>query len=122
MLRKTCSFVVCPLLACMVLSVVHAEESPQPAWHQGVSEQAKEKALALFLEGKQYNEQLLLGEARDKYEEALKLWEHPQLRFYLARVHKRMGFPLLAHESLKKTSNGAQTRSNRTRTRKLAPF
>lgn len=83
--------------------VALAQGSTEPAWHQGVSAENKQKALELFQEGKKLNEQLLLGEALDTYEKALSYWEHPQLRFYLARVQKRIGLPLVAHENLKKS-------------------
>ena len=73
----------------------------QPPWYQGVSEERRQKAKALFQEARELHRALLLGEARDKYEEALKHWEHPQLRLYLGRVLMRVGLPLLAHESLK---------------------
>ncbi len=82
--------------------MAYAQDPPEPAWHQGVSAEDKQKAIELFLEGKKFNEELLLGQAVDKYEEALKHWEQAQLRFYLARVQKRMGLPLAAHENLKK--------------------
>ncbi len=94
-------FAACAVL--MVAPVTAAEESSEPAWHKGVSADNKERASKLFKEGKERNEQLLLGEARDKYEEALTYWEHPQLRFYLARVQKRIGLPLIAYENLKKS-------------------
>ncbi|WP_437682339.1 hypothetical protein [Sorangium sp. So ce131] len=44
---------------------------------------------------------MMLAEARAKYEEALASWEHPELRFYLGRVLKSIGRPLLAHENLR---------------------
>ncbi len=98
------------LLGCILVSstltlspVALAQESTELAWHQGVSAENKQKALELFQEGKKLNEQLLLGDARDRYEKALSYWEHPQLRFYLARVQKRIGLPLIAHENLKKS-------------------
>lgn len=87
----------------MFASVAAAEESSEPAWHKGVSAENRQRASELFQEGKKLNEQLLLGEARDKYMKALSYWEHPQLRFYLARVQKRIGLPLIAYENLKKS-------------------
>lgn len=74
----------------------------QRPWYQGVSEERQQKAKALFQEARELHRALLLGEARDKYEEALKHWEHPQLRLYLGRVLMRIGLPLLAYESLKR--------------------
>jgi hypothetical protein len=75
-------------------------EGPERPWHQGVPEERKQRARALFQEGRELHQQLLLGEARGRYEEALRLWEHPALRFNLARVLWRMGQPLPAYENL----------------------
>jgi tetratricopeptide (TPR) repeat protein len=96
------------LLLSVVLSgtrVAPAQAQTQPSlppWHQGVSDERKQRAQALFQEGRDLHRQLMLGEARSKYEEALSNWEHPQLRLYLGRVLMRIGLPLLAHESLQK--------------------
>ncbi|MCU0685905.1 MAG: hypothetical protein MUF34_27295 [Polyangiaceae bacterium] len=73
-----------------------------PSWHQGVSEEHKQRAQALFQEGRDLHRQLMLGEARSKYEQALSNWENPQLRLYLGRVLMRIGLPLLAYESFQK--------------------
>lgn len=81
----------------------HADAPPAPPpWHQGVSEERMQKAQALFQEGRELNRGLMLAEARAKYEEALTYWEHPEIRFYLGRVLKRIGLPLLAYENLQK--------------------
>ncbi|WP_437563390.1 PEGA domain-containing protein [Sorangium sp. So ce542] len=42
-----------------------------------------------------------LAEARAKYEEALAVWEHPQIRLYLGRVLMHIDLPLLAHDNLR---------------------
>jgi tetratricopeptide (TPR) repeat protein len=78
-------------------------EAPSPhPWYVGVSEERQQKARALFREGRELHRQLMLGEARAKYEEALTHWDHPQLRLYLGRVLVRIGLPLLAYENLQK--------------------
>ncbi|WP_437661228.1 hypothetical protein [Sorangium sp. So ce1182] len=46
---------------------------------------------------------MMLAEARAKYAEALASWEQPQLRFYLGRLLKTIGLPLLAYDSLRKS-------------------
>ncbi|WP_437971336.1 hypothetical protein WMF04_19445 [Sorangium sp. So ce260] len=76
-------------------------EAPPPPWHQGVSEERKQRAQALFEEARELHRRVMLAEARAKYEEALAVWEHPELRLYLGRVLKLIGLPLLAHESLR---------------------
>ncbi|MGK3983322.1 hypothetical protein WME99_09795 [Sorangium sp. So ce136] len=77
-----------------------ASGAPHP-WHEGVSAERKRRAIELFAQARELHRQMMLGEARAKYEEALAQWEHPDLRFYLGRVLKTMGLPLLAHESLR---------------------
>ncbi|WP_437760931.1 hypothetical protein [Sorangium sp. So ce1389] len=84
-----------------------APRSQQPAslrpWHQGVSEERRQKAAQLFQEAREFHRNLLLADARAKYEEALRHWEQPELRFYLGRVLMRIGLPLLAYENLQKS-------------------
>ncbi|KYF53833.1 hypothetical protein BE04_13605 [Sorangium cellulosum] len=83
----------------------HLASQPQSSagpWHQGVSEERKQKAEQLFQEGRELHRSLLLAEAREKYEEALSHWEQPELRFYLGSVLMRTGLPLSAHENLQK--------------------
>src|SRR5688572_11056193 len=89
------------LFALIAPARAQAQPSPPP-WHQGVPEERKQRARALFSEGRELHRQLMLGEARAKYEEALSEWEHPQIRFYLGKVLRRMGLLLLAYESLQK--------------------
>lgn len=114
-------FRIVPMLLCSMLALcearsVHAQEgrakrdnperapasAPVGPWHKGVSEKQKEKAMDLFQEGIALNKQFRLDEAQGKYEEALLSWEHPRIRFYLARLYKRTGLPFLAYENLKK--------------------
>ncbi|WP_437728405.1 hypothetical protein [Sorangium sp. So ce861] len=78
-----------------------AEEAPPGPWHEGVSEERKQRAQALFEEARELHRRAMLAEARAKYEEALAAWEQPELRLYLGRVLKLMGLPLLAHENLR---------------------
>ncbi|XXX81655.1 hypothetical protein WMF30_23130 [Sorangium sp. So ce134] len=76
-------------------------QAPLPAWHQGVSDERKQRAQALFEEARELHRRVMLAEARAKYEEALAAWEHPELRLYLGRVLKLVGLPLLAYENLR---------------------
>lgn len=76
-------------------------EPALPPWHAGVAEERKRAALELFMQGRDLHRRMMLGDARKKYEEALALWEHPDLRFYLGKVLKTMGMPLLAYENLR---------------------
>ncbi|WP_437580839.1 hypothetical protein [Sorangium sp. So ce887] len=76
-------------------------QTPLPPWHQGVSEERRQRAQALFAEARELHRRGMLAEARAQYEEALAAWEHPELRLYLGRVLKLIGLPLLAHENLR---------------------
>ncbi|AUX38697.1 hypothetical protein SOCE26_000750 [Sorangium cellulosum] len=96
------------LLLSAVLLGVHAAparadgQPPALPWHQGVPEERKQKAEQLFQEGRRLHRSAILAEARTKYEEALRYWEHPELRVYLGRVLMRTGLPLLAYENLQR--------------------
>ncbi|WP_437615782.1 hypothetical protein WMF20_19500 [Sorangium sp. So ce834] len=88
-------------LVALCAGPARAEEAPPGPWHQGVSEERKQRAQALFEEARELHRRAMLAEARAKYEEALAAWEQPELRLYLGRVLKLMGLPLLAHENLR---------------------
>ncbi|AGP41027.1 PEGA domain-containing protein [Sorangium cellulosum] len=99
--RRAASLVSLALLAA-VAAPARAQAPPAlPPWHQGVSEERKQRAYALFQEARDLHRRMMLAEAREKYQEALASWEHPELRLYLARVLRSIGLPLLAHESLR---------------------
>ncbi|WP_434047821.1 MULTISPECIES: hypothetical protein [Sorangium] len=76
-------------------------EAPLPPWHQGISEERKQRAQSLFAEARELHRRMMLAEARAKYEEALAAWDHPELRLYLGRALRSIGLPLLAHENLR---------------------
>ena len=94
----------------LVTGLVGMLPGPAPAdtrtepWHDGVSEQRKQEARALFREGGALLEQLLLREALARYQAALSRWEHPQIRLYLARVQQKLGRPLDAYENLRQAT------------------
>ncbi|XXX76818.1 hypothetical protein WMF30_55130 [Sorangium sp. So ce134] len=96
-----CSWLAIALLSSRAAPVWAQPEPALPPWHQGVAEERKRAALELFMQGRDLHRRMVLGDAREKYEEALALWEHPDLRFYLGRVLKTMGMPLLAYENLR---------------------
>jgi tetratricopeptide (TPR) repeat protein len=100
---RTTRYIALVLVACMgglLPGTARADTSDGP-WHRGVSQERKQMAQALFTQGGDMLERLMLREARAKYEAALSHWEHPQIRFYLATVLYRLGQPLDAYESLR---------------------
>ncbi|WP_437282311.1 hypothetical protein WME90_17575 [Sorangium sp. So ce375] len=78
-----------------------AASSSTLPWHRGVPEDRKRKAQALFDEARQLHRRMMLAEARAKYEQALAVWEHPELRLYLGRALASIGLPLLAYDNLR---------------------
>ncbi|WP_437855855.1 tetratricopeptide repeat protein [Sorangium sp. So ce363] len=96
-----CSWLSIAIVACRAVPAWAQAEPALPPWHAGVAEERKQAALELFMQGRDLHRRMALGDARKKYEEALALWEHPDLRFYLGRVLKMMGMPLLAYENLR---------------------
>lgn len=101
--RRTARYVALALIACVgsLLPGTARGDAPDRAWHRGVAEEQKQKAQALFAQGGELLERLLLREARARYEEALSHWDHPQIRFYLATVLQKLGQPLDAYENLR---------------------
>ncbi|KYF51697.1 hypothetical protein BE04_01055 [Sorangium cellulosum] len=89
-----------PPPAAVETSSPRASRPPRP-WHQGISDDRKQRAHELFTEARALHRRMMFAEARVKYEEALAAWEHPDLRLYLARVLKSLGLPLLAYENLR---------------------
>lgn len=96
-----CSWLSIAILASRAVPAWAQTEPALPPWHEGVAEERKQAALELFMQGRDLHRRMVLGDAKKKYEEALALWEHPDLRFYLGRVLKMMGMPLLAYENLR---------------------
>ncbi|WP_437797531.1 hypothetical protein [Sorangium sp. So ce693] len=96
-----CSWLSIAILASRAVPAWAQTGPALPPWHEGVAEERKQAALELFMQGRDLHRRMVLGDAKKKYEEALALWEHPDLRFYLGRVLKMMGMPLLAYENLR---------------------
>ncbi len=70
-------------------------------WSKGVPEAAQKRALQLFQEGNVFFEQAKYTEAVAKYEQALAVWDHPNIRFNMAVCLMNMRQPLDAWEHLK---------------------
>lgn len=94
------------LLACLASMLPGAArgDAPERPWHRGISDERKQQAQALFTEGGDMLERLMLREARARYEAALSHWDHPQIRFYLATVLHKLGQPLDAYEHLRQAA------------------
>lgn len=81
----------------------HARDgTPLPPWYQGVAAADRQAAESLFEEGLSLHRQLLRDRAAGKYEQALERWEHPHMRFNLARLWTDMGQYLRAYDNLER--------------------
>jgi hypothetical protein len=76
-----------------------AADSTKP-WAQGVSQAQQDKANAIFDEGNALFAKQAHAPALEKYKEALKLWDHPLIRFNLAVTLIRLDRPLEAADAL----------------------
>lgn len=82
---------------CCAASVVHAEDKP---WAQGVSAENQSKALELYRQGNEFFEQARYLEAYEKYEVALRSWDHPSIRYNAAVCLINLGRADEAYENL----------------------
>ena len=85
--------------------------SPTPAkktdstspWSKGVSEETQDKALALFQQGNVFFAEERYTEAYPFYEKALKLWDHPSIRYNIGVCLIHMRQPLEAYDNLQQS-------------------
>lgn len=74
-------------------------QSSKP-WATGVSEANQRRALQLFEAGNTLLEEKKYSDALDRYEQALKFWDHPSIRYNMAICFMNMRQPLAAWEHL----------------------
>ncbi len=98
------------LLADLRASAAHADSAEDHApWHTQASADARTAAIALFDQGVILHEQLLFTEAVDKYEAAVRLWDHPDYRWNLALAYRRMGNHLRAYQHIEQARKWGQS-------------
>jgi hypothetical protein len=93
--------------ACTVLCALAApgsaladgKDKPTP-WSTGVSATKQKAALKIFQVGNKYFEASKYTDAAAEYEKALKLWDHPNIRFNLVICLIHMRQPLVAWDHL----------------------
>lgn len=90
------------LVLVLVSSAAHAEarRTGREPWFQQTPVEARQHAQALFAQALDKHEQLLRGDAMELYEQALALWDNPDIRWNLALVLEDLGQYLRAHEQL----------------------
>jgi tetratricopeptide (TPR) repeat protein len=69
-------------------------------WYQQSTVDAQQRAQALFAQAVDKHQQLLRGEAKELYEQALALWDNPDIRWNLALVLDDLGQYVRAHQQL----------------------
>jgi hypothetical protein len=74
--------------------------APERPWAIGVSESAQKEALALFEAGNMLFETSQHLAALTKYREALKVWDHPAIRYNAGVALINLDQPLAANENL----------------------
>lgn len=84
-------------------SFARAEAPPDRAdrpWARDVSDDAQKQALLVFEEGNKLFENSEHAAALAKYREALKIWDHPAIRYNAAVALVNLDQPLAANENL----------------------
>jgi len=71
-------------------------------WHQQSTADARQHAQTLFAQAFDKHQQLLRGDAMELYEQALALWDNPDIRWNLALVLEDLGQYLRAHQQLER--------------------
>jgi hypothetical protein len=69
-------------------------------WYLHLPADVRQQAQALFAQAVEKHQQLLRGEAKELYEQALALWDNPDIRWNLALVLDDLGEYLRAHQQL----------------------
>lgn len=101
MQRYVCLAMLLAWLAGVRAAEAQSGGSSSP-WYQGTSAEVRKTAEALYAQALDLHKQLLRDQALAKYEEALKHWEHPHVRWNLALLLTDMGQYLRAYENLEK--------------------
>jgi PEGA domain-containing protein len=86
----------------LAIPAAHAEvtRSGSEPWYQESTPDARQRAQALFAQAVDNHLQLLRGDAMELYEQALALWDNPDIRWNLALVLEDLGQYLRAHQQL----------------------
>jgi hypothetical protein len=88
-----------PLHAQSAIAPVAADDDNAP-WNQGVTNETREAARTVFLEGNRLFKIPLFARAADKYIEALSQWKHPAFYFNLALAQLNLSQELEARDNL----------------------
>ena len=89
-----------PAPADPAVGAAETRDSPDRPWAKGVPDDAQKQALLLFQEGNTLFESSEYAAALAKYREALKVWDHPAIRYNAAVALINLDQPLAANENL----------------------
>jgi tetratricopeptide (TPR) repeat protein len=89
-------------VALVVLSLARVAVADEPPWARGVSEAQKATAQRLLGEGNELFVQSKYREALERYQQAIAAWDHPSIRFNMARALIALDRPLDAYEAIEK--------------------
>jgi hypothetical protein len=96
-----------PILFLVLLFSTHAFSVPrtQPLsqenpWDAGITPEARDQANALFKEGNQLLKDSVFVEAAAKYRQAIKIWDHPAIRYNLAKALFSLDQPVEIYQNI----------------------
>ena len=69
-------------------------------WYRLATPEAQQRAGVLFASAVDKHQQLLRADATELYEQALEVWDNPDIRWNLALAFEQLGKYLLAHQQL----------------------
>jgi tetratricopeptide (TPR) repeat protein len=92
------------LVLALALPVARAEiaRTGSEPWYRQVSADARQRAQALFAQAIDKHQQLLRGDAQALYEQALVLWDNPDIQWNLALVLDDLGQYLRAYQEFER--------------------
>ena len=103
-IRAIPAAVLAALALMLVLSAARAEtvRTGGEPWYRQVPADVRQRAQALFANAIDKHQQLLRGDALALYEQALALWDNPDIQWNLALVLDDLGQYLRAHQELER--------------------
>ena len=101
-IRVVVTAVPAMLALVLALSAARAEnaQAGDEPWYQQVPAEARQRAQALFAQAIDKHQQLLRGDALALYEQALAVWDNPDIQWNLALVLEDLGQYLRAYQEL----------------------
>jgi hypothetical protein len=90
------------LVLALLPPAAHAEvaRTGDEPWYRQATAEVRQRARALFAQAVDKHQQLLRGDARDLYDQALALWDDPDIQWNLALVLEDLGQYLRAYQQL----------------------